>query len=166
MRNESDFKTIFKKSIKAEKGFSISLAAPTIAGLPDLFVIYPGFLPCMLEAKFLKEATAKFDRKINYSALQVNWLEECNKAMNFTAFGLIGFKWQSEYFAVLTPFHVTRIDYLFASKYPHCLYNPKTKLFDVKYMFGHSSLPRIQTHKTLGSISHLTETKICATEAV
>ena len=143
VKDEAAFKTVFKKSIKADKGFSISLAAPTISGIPDIYTIYPGYIPLLLEAKFFKEVTPKFSRKINYSPLQLIWLNECNKVNPFTAYGLMGFKWQGEIWCCLTPFHVTQLDFMFASKFPHCLYNPKTKLFDVKYMFGHSSIPKL-----------------------
>lgn len=163
MKDEAAFKTVFKKSIRADKGYSLSIAAPMISGLPDLWVSYPNYLPILLEAKFMKEVTQKFKRKINYSPLQKVLLEECNKANPFTAYGLIGFKWMGETFAVLTPFHVEQIDFTFASKFPHCLYNPKTKLFDVKYMFGHSTIPKLNFYNNYpGPNKGLTEHTISA----
>lgn len=164
MKNESDFKSVFKRSIKAEKGFSLSLAAPTISGIPDLYSIIPGYIPVLLEAKWLKEVTTKFSRKIPYSALQEVWLTECNRVNPFTAYGLIGFKWQSEIFACLTPFHIKYIDFTFASKFPHCIYNPKTKLFDIKSLFGHSSIPKLNFYNNYAPC--LTNTEIPINEAV
>lgn len=154
MKNEAEFKAIFKKSIKAEKGFSLSLAAPMIAGIPDLYCTIPGYLPVLLEAKYLKNVTLKFNKKIPFSALQLLWMEECSKTNPFTAFGLVGFKWAGETFCVLTPFHVTQIDSTFANKFPHCLYNPKTKLFDVKSLFGHSSIPKLNYYNNYPRLTH------------
>ncbi len=159
MKNETEFKTTFKKSIKADKGFSISLAAPTISGVPDLYVIYPGYIPLLLEAKFLKEVPDRFSRKINYSPLQKLWLDECNRVNPYTAYGLVGFKWCGQIFCCLTPFSVTQIDYTFATKHAHCAYDPKTKLFDIKCMFEHSYVPKIDFYN---NAMYLTGNKLIA----
>lgn len=148
MKDEGTFKSVFKKSIRKEKGYSISIAAPMISGLPDLAVFYQGYIPFFLEAKFLKEVTAKFNRKINYSPMQILFMQETNSVISSSSFGLIGFKWLGEYWAVLTPSHIDRIDYTFASKYPHCLYNPKEKLFDVKNLLQMSVIPKINIDLT------------------
>lgn len=148
MKDEATFKSIIKKSIRKDKGYVISLAAPMISGIPDLYMLYPDYIPVLLEAKFLKEVPAKFSRKINYSPMQVLFLEECNKVANNSAFGLIGFKWHGEYWAVLTDYISRQIDYTFASKFPHCLYNPKDKYFNVKNMLNMSAIPKLNKDLT------------------
>jgi hypothetical protein len=101
MKNEADFKSAFKKSVKAQGGYAISLAAPMLIGTPDLYVIMPGYAPVLLEAKWLGIVGAKFKRKLQFTAMQRHYLEECNKVRTGSALGLIGFKFDKIYHAVL-----------------------------------------------------------------
>lgn len=136
MKNEADFKKVFKTSVKARKGFAISLAAPMLAGIPDLYCILPGYIPILLEAKWLGEINSVvFNRKIPYSPLQVHWMEECNKVNPFSAFGLIGFKRNGTVYAVLVPFHVKKIAYNFEEMFTYAVYSKKTKTFELDDVF-------------------------------
>ena len=141
MQNEADFKKIFCKSIKNDKGFTMKLAAPMFGGIPDLYCIYPGYMPVLLEAKWLGELTALFDRKIPLSALQLHWLEETNKVQSSSSFGLVGFVHGPLIYAVLTDHNVTQIDHTFKKHWPYCIYNPSTRFFDVRSLFGYSHIP-------------------------
>lgn len=105
MKNEADFKRVFKKSVKAQGGFALSLAAPMLAGIPDLYVVMPGYLPVLLEAKWLGEVNPdKFKRKVRYSPLQVVWIKECHSIVNYSALGLVGFRTGKRIIAALVPY--------------------------------------------------------------
>lgn len=145
MKNEAAFKTAFKKSLRAQKGFSMTLACPTFSGVPDLFVISKGHMPVMLEAKWLGDLkTHNFSRKIPYTAMQINWMEESNQAQPNSALGMIGFKFQNEYFCVLTPSGVTQLNYSFKRMWPWVVYN---KGFDVQDLFDQSQIPRMNLQR-------------------
>lgn len=141
MRNEAEFKKIFCNSVKRDKGFTIKLAAPMFGGIPDLYCIYPGYMPVLLEAKWLGDLTHLFSRKIPLSALQLYWLEESNKVQPHSSFGLVGFKHEGITYAVLTSYNVTQINYAFKNNWSYCSYNPATKLFDVHNLFATSPIP-------------------------
>lgn len=87
--NEASFKSLIKKSVKAQGGFALSLAAPMVNGLPDLYVAMPGFIPILLEAKWMQFGPT---RKINITPLQRKTLEHCNNATPYSAFILCGYK--------------------------------------------------------------------------
>lgn len=144
MNNEADFKRIFKQSIKNSKGFAMSLAAPMISGIPDLYVILPDYVPIMLEAKWLGEINNPvFSRKIPFSPLQTHWMGEIHAVNAYTAFGLIGFKFQDEIYAVLTPPHVKQLTYQFEDLYPYAIYDRKAKVFTLTPMLVRSTIPKI-----------------------
>lgn len=144
MKNEAEFKSIFKKSIKAHKGFSLSLAAPMVVGIPDLYVVIPGYIPILLEAKWLGDIKKPtFKRKINYSPLQQNFLNECNRVNNYSAFGLIGFKYQSFTYAVMTPCHVTTLTQDFENL-PYAVYSSKSKIFELQGLIDNWGVPEIK----------------------
>lgn len=143
MKNESDFKSAFCKSIRSAKGYATKLAAPMISGIPDIYAIMPGYMPVLLEAKWFGEITSySFNRKIKYSALQVDWLNETNKVQNFSSFGLMGLKYEGHIYCVLTPFHVTHISHEFKRRFPYCVLDKK--MFDVKELFLYSQVPLMQ----------------------
>ncbi len=141
MQNVAAFKKIFCKSVKDDNGFTMKLAAPMFGGIPDLYVIYPGYMPILLEAKWLGDLTPLFSRKIPFSALQMHWLEETNKVQAHSSFGLIGFTYGCLTYAVLTDFHVIQINHGFQNMWPYCIYNSKTKRFDVRTLFKYSPVP-------------------------
>lgn len=150
MKNEAQFKTAFKKSVKAAHGFSLSLAAPMISGLPDLYVIIPGYMPVLLEAKWLGEIRAhNFNRKIPYRPLQKIWMKGACDVQEHAAMGLIGFERDNLKYCVLCENGMESINYGFQCTQPYCVYN---KGFDVLSLFNSSKIPRLP----------LTSSKLCA----
>ena len=144
MRNEADFKKIFCKSIKEDGGFTMKLAAPMFGGIPDIYCIYKGFMPVMLEAKWLGEVASPFNRKIPFSDLQKHWLEECNKTQPHSAFGLVALIQGPLTYAVLTDYTTTHINSAFKDEFPYCIYSSEDKRFDVRSLFKHSSIPMMK----------------------
>jgi len=137
MKNEAEFKTAFKKSVKAQGGFSISLAAPMVSGVPDLYVIMPRFTPVLLEAKWLGEVPIGFDKKIKATKLQQMTLDECNKVHFNSALYLVGYKLEKKIWACLVIHNCgyvsenwIRVEYI-------------NKSFDVKYLFLGIGVTRI-----------------------
>jgi hypothetical protein len=153
MQNEADFKRIFCKSIKNDKGFTMKLAAPMFGGIPDIYCIYPGYMPVLLEAKWLGDVVEQFSRKIPLSALQLHWLEETNKVQNYSSFGLVGFTHGPLTYAVLTDHNVTQINHGFKNTWPYCIYNPQSKFFDVRSIFRYSRIPMMNLQPTKGLLS-------------
>lgn len=90
MKSEAEFKKHFKASVRAQGGFSISLAAPMLSGVPDLYVVMPGFAPVLLEAKWMKEVPERFNRKAGFTELQKYFINNCNKVHKGVAWGLVG----------------------------------------------------------------------------
>lgn len=150
MKNEADFKRIFKRSVKSEGGFALSLAAPMLAGIPDLYVVMPGYLPVLLEAKWLGEVKDKFKRKVKYSPLQRVWIEECHSIVKYSALGLVGFKLNKQIIAALVPFDTDFFDCLTQDV---LLYGNTVSLtngtFCVTSLFEQVPIPRINN----GSVS-------------
>lgn len=143
LKNEADFKRIYKQSIKQLRGFSMSLAAPMISGIPDLFICVPSFAPFMLEAKWFGKVTPAFSRKIPYSPLQNNWLKEIHSINPYTAFGLVGFEWNGEVYAVLVPAGIETLSFRFEDSFPYAVYSRQSKTFDLTKMFEASKIPRL-----------------------
>lgn len=145
MKNEAEFKTKFKKSVSAQKGSTISLSAPVFPGIPDLYCIMPSYMPILLEAKWLGEVERDtFARKMQYTAMQLRWLEECDQINAYSALGLAGFKWKNAYYAVMVPcnskfFNCIAESFLEGSAYS-VLTNGK---FDVMSMFEKIPIPRL-----------------------
>lgn len=147
MKNESEFKSMFKKSIRRYHGFSLSLAAPMVVGIPDLFVVMPGYMPILLEAKWLGEISReRFSRKIQFTPMQLLWIKECHDVNPYTAMGLIGFKYNNHTYACLVAYG-TPMFYQFSNCFlTDCAYSilsAETKVFDVPGMFAKVPIPRI-----------------------
>ena len=106
MKNETDFKKVFCTSVFAQKGYVLKLAMSSMSGLPDMYCVMPGFVPVLLEAKFMKIANGTFHRKIPYSKMQQYVMEMCNKPYggNHTvAFGLVGVQTTDVVYCLLMP---------------------------------------------------------------
>lgn len=145
MQSEADFKKTFKKSVRVQKGFSLSLAAPMIIGVPDLYVIMPGYMPVLLEAKWLGTVGTKFKRKINYTAMQLHWLKECNRVCGYSALGLVGYKRDGEYWAALVG--PDNPGYLQNDNFIDAVYIQYEKGFDILKLFNDSKVPRINVNE-------------------
>lgn len=154
MKSEADFKKHFKASVKSHGGFSISLAAPMLPGIPDLYVVLPGYAPVLLEAKWLKDVPELFERTIKYTDMQKNFIAHCNKVLVGSAWGLVGGKIGKKIFASM---HDTKNK--FASWYiigDGCsTINTQKEVFDVPAMFD-GLVPKM----------NLTYTPVCATMPV
>lgn len=92
MNNETDFKKVFCDSVAEQKGYTFKIAMPTISGLPDIYCVYPGFIPTLLEAKYIKDIpeTGKFKRKIPYRPFQQEILKNSNRVVWGSAWCLLG----------------------------------------------------------------------------
>lgn len=139
MKNEAEFKTLFKKSVTAQGGFCLTLAAPMISGIPDLYVIMRGFMPVLLEAKFLGKVKVGFQRKIKYSPMQRFWMGECNKVYPCTALGLIGYQIGSYIMCSLESHDAEHVHY---GTYAESLM-PGSRLFNVHRLFTNSCIAKI-----------------------
>jgi hypothetical protein len=149
MKSEAEFKRIFKKSVSAHKGFSMTLAAPMIVGIPDLYVVMPTYLPVLLEAKWLGQLPDKgFHRKVPFTGLQRNWISECHRVVKYSAMGLIGFKWKGTYYSALVECGSPLFDKFTDNFYSSCawsLYEPTKKTFDIPALFAMVPIPKITT---------------------
>lgn len=92
MNNEADFKKAFCNCAAKQGGYTFKIAMSTMSGLPDLYCIVPGYIPVLLEAKWMREVpeNGKFKRKIPYRPLQQDYLTNCNRVIRGSAWGLIG----------------------------------------------------------------------------
>lgn len=105
--NEREFKAIIKKSVKAQGGFALSLAAPMVSGVPDLYISMPGFIPVLLEAKWLQFGPT---RKIPITPIQRKTLEWCNNSVEGSAFIICGFKKEKQILASICVYDKTHLD--------------------------------------------------------
>lgn len=80
MQNETDFKNAFCDSVSKQGGYTFKIAMSTMRGLPDIYCAMPGYIPLLLEGKYIKDLPeGKFSRKIKYRPLQREILISCNK---------------------------------------------------------------------------------------
>ena len=109
--SESDFKRHFKLSVRAQGGAVFSLSPEHQAGLPDMYVLMPGFMPILVEAKFLKVPVGKtFNKRILYSAYQGRLLTSCWDMQPGSVWGLIGFKTKEDlFYSCLIPGNCDRL---------------------------------------------------------
>jgi hypothetical protein len=157
MKNEAEFKSLFKRSVRAAKGFSISLAAPMLPGIPDLYVVVPGYIPVLLEAKWLGEIKReKFSRKPQFTSMQLLFLDSCHSITPYSAMGLLGFYYLDTLYACLVAYG-TPMFYSFSSNFlTDCAYSAldkTTKGFKVLELFAGVPIPKIERQlKQTGSL--------------
>ena len=82
-------------------GFALSLSVPSFPGTPDLFVVVPGFVPTMLEAKRQLFPT----RQIKATAIQRKILTRINNACSNTAFVVVFYESDDSEWATLVKPH-------------------------------------------------------------
>lgn len=145
MNDEAGFKSHFKKSARKQGGYCISLAAPMISGIPDLYCIMPGFVPVLIEAKWLGTLNDKFKRKIQYTPMQRMVLDEVNTVYPNAALGLIGFKYKGKLHSVLKPRILKETDEcidnnMLTGSLPFCVNTPN---IDVALLFSKANVARI-----------------------
>lgn len=134
MNNEASFKKVFKASIKAQGGYAMSIAAPTLVGVPDLAIIMPNRCITLLEAKFFKDAKGKFNRQIPITALQRDWLSEFSARRQGSALILIGIQYEKVTYAYLLPHYATHVNQEFLVQ-PYAVYDKTSKVFNVDRLF-------------------------------
>lgn len=149
MKNEAEFKSLFKKSVKIYKGHTITLAAPMFSGIPDLWVCIPGYLPVLMEAKWLGEIKrTKFSRKIPFTPMQIEWIKNCDNVCSYSAMGLIGFKYGNDSLvhAALVKYG-TPLFYNFTQDFlTDCAFvTISEKMLDIVELFSKVPIPRMQT---------------------
>ena len=145
MKNEAQFKVAWKKSVVGAKGTSISLSAPVFPGIPDMLTILPGYAPVLIEAKWLGSIERnKFARKMQYTAMQIRWIEECCAVNTYSALGLAGFRMQNEYYAVLVPYNSKYFAQLTEKFLEDGVFSRlQNGRFDVLSMFEQIPIPRL-----------------------
>lgn len=119
-----------------------------ISGIPDLWVIIPGYLPVLLEAKWMGEVKRdNFSRKVPFTAMQTNWIKECDDVCAYSAMGLIGIKYHNRVYASLVKYGTPQF-YNFTQSFicdtANVLYQPTEKLFDISTLFAKVPIPRLQ----------------------
>ena len=135
--NESILKDMFKRSVRHDGGFAESISSNIRSGLPDLLVIPQGRPPIVVEAKFIKIANIhKFSRKIDYSAMQINFMNGANKACECSALGLVGFVYEKQIYACLIHPSYAKIDSKFRSYTSYSFVTAQNQFFDVSSMFA------------------------------
>lgn len=129
--NETEFKRIFKNSVKHIGGFAASMGSNLGGGTPDLYCILPIYGPILIEAKYMKDVGEKFNRKINYSPLQNIFMDGANKVHGGAVWGLVGMRHCGELKAFLVPGYVKQLNSEDIQSYRTFIYNSKAKLFDM-----------------------------------
>ena len=156
MKNEAQFKSLIKKSIRAQKGFSLSLAAPMISGLPDLYCVLPSYIPVLLEAKWLGTIERNtFKRKIPFTPLQVVWIQECHEVSPYSAMGVVGLIYKGEIHCALVEYGTelfNTFDHTFIDRCSYVTYNKDKKTLDILELFAKVPIPRIRELSVKGLI--------------
>lgn len=151
MNNEAAFKSVFKRSVRAHKGFALSLAAPMLSGLPDLYVCMKDYIPILLEAKWLKDINrSTFKRKLQFTEMQKNYIESCDTLNPYSAMGLIGLKYNDTIYACLVKWNTPLFDaftHEFLTECSRVPYDKQTKTFNVAELFAKVPIPRIAQSK-------------------
>jgi hypothetical protein len=122
-----------------------------ISGLPDLYIVLPGFLPVLLEAKWLGEIKRdKFHRKPQFTEMQIHWIKSCDNVVPYSAMGLIGLKYQGVYTAALVKYG-TPLFYEFSNTFltdcAYVKYQGNERRFDVQQLFAGVPIPRIPSKR-------------------
>lgn len=147
MKNEAEFKRLIKQSVKAQKGYSQSLAAPMFPGIPDLYVVMPSFIPILLEAKWLGDIPREvFSRTLKFTPMQIEWIAKCHEITPYSAMGIVGFQYNKKIHAALVAYG-TELFTTFTHEFiTHCSYticNSETKKLDILSLFANVPIPRI-----------------------
>lgn len=145
LRDEAHFKKLFKASVRLQKGYSLSLSAPVLPGLPDLYVVMPGYMPVLLEAKLIKNIERDtFKRKIEYSPMQLKYATEVNKVQSHAMMGLICIQHKSTEWCIMAQIVEgveQRISHEMLPYLPKV--SRRAEGFDVDYLFSQTSIPRL-----------------------
>ena len=149
MKNESAFKSLFRASVRAQKGYTVTLAAPMLAGTPDLYCIMPKYIPLLLEAKWLKDLPDKgFKRTIPFKPMQLHYMKSINKVHMNAAVGLIGFEWRKEIYCLIYKVYDGVPNVLQSDDLAHHAFVIRQdKVFDVRLLFNLAGVSLIEEYK-------------------
>lgn len=149
MKNEAAFKVHFRKSVTKHKGFSLALAAPMISGIPDMYIIMPGHIPILIEAKWLGTIKKRdFRRKVQFTPLQALWLGECHKITPYSAMGLVGLIYNDKLHAVLVAHGTEQFQTMTHDFQDQCAFlsvDKEKDYFNIPELFQKVPIPRIAT---------------------
>lgn len=142
MTNEAEFKKRIKVSIKHHGGFAVNLASVgmSVGGLPDIYAVIPNYGPVLLEAKWLKDVGDTFKRKINYSALQKQFLKETNSVYNGSSYGIVGFAHGSRIYACLIQHEIETLHEGYVTSRSTSYIERGTPYFDIPSMFKNAGV--------------------------
>lgn len=142
MTNEAEFKKRIKVSIKHHGGFAVNLASVgmSVGGLPDIYAVILNYGPVLLEAKWLKDVGNTFKRKINYSALQKQFLKDTNSVYNGSAYGIVGFAYGNRVYACLIQHEIETLHEGYISSGSTSYIEKGTPYFDIPTMFKYTSI--------------------------
>lgn len=144
---EREFKQLIKQSVKWQKGVYIPLAAPMVSGLPDAYINMPGYIPILLEAKFIGEIKReKFSRTPQFSPMQINFLQSCHEVSPYSAMGALGFIYNDQIHCSLVAYGTPlfyNFDSTFKTDSAWVTRSAVTKRFDILELFSKVPLPRI-----------------------
>lgn len=73
--NEIKHQTDIVKSVKRDGGYAFKMSNRFLIGVPDLFVALPPFAPCVIEVKDLGEVVDEFDRQLDVTEKQADYME-------------------------------------------------------------------------------------------
>jgi hypothetical protein len=73
---EVEVQTKIIKSIKSDGGYAFKMSNAYSAGIVDLFIALPPFVPCIVEVKDLKACVDGFDRQLEITVLQSRQLNQ------------------------------------------------------------------------------------------
>lgn len=93
---------------KVNPGYALKISHQTAVGIPDLLVSLPGYVPCLLECKWLGRVSGGFSRKIKLTDKQRLELDRFNKANRDTGWVLVGGFMAPYYFHHLYHPHATQ----------------------------------------------------------
>ena len=143
MKCEAEAKSTLKRSVRAYGGCSFSLNSSFHTGLPDLYIAFPGRIPILVEAKFFKDLTPNFAKKIPYSKIQKWTLDELNVVQKGSAWGCMFIKSGRDYFMFFVPSDISFIDYKFGLLYTCAKYNKTLKIFELDKMLERCKIPYV-----------------------
>lgn len=88
-KSESDYKHIIRDTINEELGgYAVLLEGLYQKGIPDMFLSVPSAWPCLAEVKVERKCGLVFDRKLDYSKLQIDHLAKLHLSNLIAALGL------------------------------------------------------------------------------
>ena len=156
MKNEADFKKLIKKSVTAQGGLYMSLACPVLSGIPDAYILMPGYSPILVEAKYMKDLNDTFHRSIHYTAMQKYYLKHCENILTDSCIGLMGVHHKGQYKAIITRSYVTQVtsdDAQIATKF--AINFPTRELFDILGIMDYYGMNKLSKSGVVSTLNYV-----------